>query len=308
MKISVIGAGQVGAMTAQRILEKNLGDVILLDVEEGIACGKSLDMMQSASLEGFTAKITGTGDFKKITGSHIVVVTAGFARKPGMSRTDLLFKNADVIKMVSKKIREYAPNAFLLMVTNPLDIMSYIAMNITGFNPAKVIGMAGILDSARFRAFLAQELDVAMQDIQTIVLGGHADSMVPLIEYTTVCGIPVTQFLSLTALEKIVEKTRKGGEEIVSLLKTGSAYYAPSSSVVDMVSAIISNSRRVITASVYLKGEYGYNDIYLGVPIIIGKNGVEKILEISLTQKDRLALDKSAKIVKDVIEEVKEKI
>ncbi len=308
MKICVIGAGHVGATTAQRIIEKGLGDVVLIDVKEGIAEGKALDLLQTNPIESFNRKITGTCDFKKITGSHIVVVTAGFPRQPGMSRTDLLNKNVEIIKNVSMSIREYAPNSYVLIVTNPLDIMAYLAMKITGFNPAKVIGMAGILDSARFRTFIASELGVAPQDVQAMVLGGHGDSMVPLIEYTTVSGIPITHFLSSDALEKIIERTRNGGAEIVSLLKTGSAYYAPSSSVVDMVAAIINDSKRVIAASVFLNGEYGYNDLYLGVPIILGKNGVEKIIEVPLGSNDKTALDKSAKIVKDGISEIKDKI
>ncbi|MBI5207700.1 MAG: malate dehydrogenase [Candidatus Firestonebacteria bacterium] len=308
MKICVIGAGQVGATVAQRIIEKGLGDAVLLDIAEGLAEGKSLDMIQSAYIEGFTSKIIGINDFKKITGSQIVIVTAGFTRKQGMSRTDLLLKNVEIIKSISVQIREYAPNSLLLMVTNPLDIMAYVALKITGFNPAKVIGMAGLLDSARYCAFIAQEAGVAIKDVQALVLGGHGDSMVPLPEYTVINGIPVSNFLSKESLDKIIEHTRNGGAEIISLLKTGSAYYSPSSCVVDMVKAIVYDEKRVITASVYLKGEYGYHDIYLGVPIILGKNGMEKIVSIPLSLKAKTDLDKSAKIVKDVIKEIEGKI
>ncbi len=298
-KIAVIGAGFVGSTAAQRIVEKDLGDVVLVDILEGVPQGKALDIRQSAAVEGFSASITGTNDYTAIQGAEVVVVTAGVARKPGMSREDLAKINAGIIADISAKIKENAPDAYVIMVTNPLDIVTYVAWKVTGFPANRVFGMAGVLDTSRYKAFLAMELGINVADIQAMILGGHGDAMVPLVDYTTVAGIPMRKLLADDVLAGIVQRTRKGGGEIVGLLKTGSAYYAPSASAVQMVEAVLKDSKRLLPAAAYLDGQYGLNDLYVGVPVVIGKDGVEKIIELELVDADREALTASAVIIRE---------
>jgi malate dehydrogenase len=305
-KITVVGAGNVGATTAQRLAEKELARrVILVDIQEGIPQGKALDQWQSAPIEGFDTRLTGTNTYDETAGSEIVVVTAGIARKPGMSRDDLLNTNAGIVKQVSENIRDTSPDAIIVMVSNPLDVMSYVAKQVTGFPRERVLGMAGVLDTARYRAFLAEALDVSVNDIQAMVLGGHGDTMVPLISYTTVSGIPVTQLISAEMLQAIVDRTRNGGAEIVKYLKTGSAYYAPSSAAVQMCEAIVHDQKRILPCAAWLEGEYGMSGLFLGVPCKIGRRGLEKILEVELTDAERDALAKSADAVREPMAAVK---
>ena len=301
-KITVVGAGNVGATTAQRIAEKELArTVVMVDVQEGIPQGKALDQWQSAPIEGFDSRVVGTNGYEETRDSEIVVITAGIARKPGMSRDDLLNTNAGIVKQVSEQIRATSPNAILIVVSNPLDVMSYVAMKVTGFPRERVIGMAGVLDTARYRAFLAEALDVSVRDIQAMVLGGHGDTMVPLVSYTTVSGIPVTQLLDKAKLDKIVDRTRNGGAEIVAFLKTGSAYYAPSSAVVQMVESIVRDQKRILPCAAWLEGEYGLSGMYCGVPCKLGKNGLEQIIAVDLTADETSALTKSAEAVKQTM-------
>lgn len=305
-KITVVGAGNVGATTAQRLAEKELARrVILVDIQEGIPQGKALDQWQSAPIEGFDTRLTGTNTYDETAGSEIVVVTAGIARKPGMSRDDLLNTNAGIVKQVSENIRDTSPDAIIVMVSNPLDVMSYVAKQVTGFPRERVLGMAGVLDTARYRAFLAEALDVSVRDIQAMVLGGHGDTMVPLITYTTVSGIPVTQLISAEKLQAIVDRTRNGGAEIVKYLKTGSAYYAPSSAAVQMCEAIVHDQKRILPCAAWLEGEYGMSGLFLGVPCKIGRRGLEMILEVELTDAERDALTKSAEAVREPMAAVK---
>ncbi len=305
-KITVVGAGNVGATTAQRLAEKELARrVILVDIQEGIPQGKALDQWQSAPIEGFDTRLTGTDTYDETAGSEIVVVTAGIARKPGMSRDDLLNTNAGIVKQVSENIRDTSPDAIIVMVSNPLDVMSYVAKQVTGFPRERVLGMAGVLDTARYRAFLAEALDVSVRDIQAMVLGGHGDTMVPLISYTTVSGIPVTQLISAEKLQAIVDRTRNGGAEIVKYLKTGSAYYAPSSAAVQMCEAIVHDQKRILPCAAWLEGEYGMSGLFLGVPCKIGRRGLEMILEVELTDAERDALAKSADAVREPMAAVK---
>ena len=303
-KITVVGAGFVGSTTAQRIAEKELGDVVLIDVAEGIPQGKALDMLESGPVEGFDSKITGHNDYVAAAGSDIVVITAGVPRKPGMSREDLLNINADIMKKVCAEVKARCPNAVVIVVSNPLDIMTYLAWKLTGFPAQRVMGMAGVLDTARYRTFLAEAMDVSVEDIQAMVLGGHGDDMVPLVDYTTVSGIPVRQFLDEATLSKIVQRARDGGAEIVKLLKTGSAYYAPSSSVVQMVESIVKNKKRILPCAAYLNGQYGIKDMFVGVPAKLGSQGVEAIIEVPLTDADKALLQKSAAVVKDNIQKL----
>src|SRR2546428_4199462 len=283
-KISVVGAGNVGAPAAQRLAEKRLArTVVLVDVIEGVPQGKALDQWESAPIERFDTRVVGANDYGPAAGSEIVVVTAGIARKPGMSRDDLVRTNADIVKQVSLQIKQFCPQAIVVVVSNPLDVMCWVTMHVTGFPRERVIGMAGVLDTARYRAFLAEALDVSVEDIQAMVLGGHGDTMVPLVSYTTVSGIPVTHFLDGAALGKIVERTRNGGAEIVSYLKTGSAYYAPSAAVGQMVEAIVRGQERGLPGAAWLEGEYGLSGIYCGVPCKLGKRGLEQIVEVKLT-------------------------
>jgi len=299
-KITVVGAGNVGATTAQRLAEKALArQVVMVDVVDGVPQGKGLDQWESAPIEGFDSRVIGTNDYAASAGSAIVVVTAGIARKPGMSRDDLLTTNAGIVKQVAEQIKRTSPNAIIIMVSNPLDVMAYVALKVTGFPRHRVIGMAGVLDTARYRSFLAEALDVSVRDIQAMVLGGHGDTMVPLISYTTVSGIPVTQLLDRAKLDAIVDRTRTGGAEIVKYLKTGSAYYAPSAAAVQMCEAIVLDQKRVLPCAAWLEGEYGMSGLFLGVPCKLGKGGIEQILQVELTGDERTALAKSADAVRE---------
>ena len=298
--ITVVGAGNVGATTAQRVAEKELARrVVMVDVVEGIPQGKGLDQWQSAPIEGFDARVIGTNGYDETAGSDIVIITAGIARKPGMSRDDLLNTNAGIVKQVSEEIARTSPNAIIIVVSNPLDVMCYVAKKVTGFPRERVIGMAGVLDTGRYRAFLAEAMDVSVRDIQAMVLGGHGDTMVPLISYTSVSGIPVTQLLDRKTLDEIVDRTRNGGAEIVKHLKTGSAYYAPSSGAVQMAEAIVRDQKRILPCAAWLQGEYGMSDLFLGVPVKLGRGGMEKIIEVELTSKERVDLGKSAEAVRE---------
>ena len=305
-KITVVGAGNVGATTAQRLAEKSLArTVVMVDVAEGIPQGKGLDQWQSAPIEGFDSRIIGSSGYEDTDGSDIVVITAGIARKPGMSRDDLLNTNAGIVKQVSEQIARTSPNAIVVIVSNPLDAMSYVAMKVTGFPRERILGMAGVLDTARYRAFLAEAIDVSVEDIQAMVLGGHGDTMVPLVSYTTVSGIPITQLIDRKQLDAIVDRTRTGGAEIVKHLKTGSAYYAPSAAAVQMCEAIVLDKKRVLPCAAWLTGEYGMRDIFLGVPCKLGRRGLEQILEVELTKDERVALEKSADAVRELIAVIK---
>ncbi len=301
-KITVVGAGNVGATCAQRLAERELAqEVVLLDIQEGIPEGKALDQWESAPVEGFDTRVVGGTSYDLAEGSDLFVVTAGLARKPGMSRDDLLKTNAGIVRSVGSEIRRVAPDSIVVMVSNPLDVMSYVAKEATGFPRERVVGMAGVLDTARYRSFIALELDVSVEDVQALVLGGHGDTMVPLASYTTVSGIPLSQLLPRDRIDALVDRTRKGGAEIVGYLKTGSAYYAPSSASVQMVEAIARNKRRILPCAAYLEGEYGEEDLYLGVPCKLGEGGLQEILEVELTQDERQALKKSAEHVRTTI-------
>jgi len=305
-KITVVGAGNVGATTAQRIAEKELArTVVLVDIQEGIPQGKALDQWQSAPIEGFDSRVIGTNGYEETTNSDIIIITAGIARKPGMSRDDLLNTNAGIVKQVSENIKTTSPNAILIVVSNPLDIMSYVAMKVTGFPRERVLGMAGVLDTARYRAFLAEALDVSVRDIQAMVLGGHGDTMVPLVSYTAVSGIPITQLISPATLDAIVARTRAGGAEIVKHLKTGSAYYAPSAAAVQMCEAIVHDQKRILPCAAWLEGEYGMSGLFLGVPCKLGRRGLEKIIQVDLTPAEKEALAKSADAVREPMAAVK---
>ena len=298
--ITVVGAGNVGATTAQRVAEKELARrVVMVDVVEGIPQGKGLDQSQSAPIEGFDSRVIGTNGYDETAGSDIVIITAGIARKPGMSRDDLLNTNAGIVKSVSEQVARTSPNAIIIVVSNPLDVMCYVAKKVSGFPRERVIGMAGVLDTGRYRAFLAEAMDVSVRDIQAMVLGGHGDTMVPLISYTSVSGIPVTQLLDRKTLDEIVDRTRNGGAEIVKHLKTGSAYYAPSSGAVQMAEAIVKDQKRILPCAAWLEGEYGMSGLFLGVPVKLGRGGMEKILEVELTSKERVDLGKSAEAVRE---------
>jgi malate dehydrogenase len=304
-KITVVGAGNVGATAAQRVAEKELArEVVLIDIVDGVPQGKGLDQWESAPIEGFDSRVIGANDYEAAAGSDLFIVTAGIARKPGMSRDDLLKTNADIIKTVSKEIQRTSPDAIVIMVSNPLDVMCWMAKEVTGFPRERVIGMAGVLDTARYRSFLAEALDVSVEDIQAMVLGGHGDTMVPLVSYTTVSGIPVTQLLDRKKLDAIVERTRKGGAEIVGYLKTGSAYYAPSAAAVQMAEAIVKDKRRILPCAAWLEGEFGQQDLYLGVPCKLGAAGLEAIIEVDLSEEERAALQESASHVRETMKAV----
>jgi malate dehydrogenase len=305
-KVTVVGSGNVGSSCALYISEKRLADVVLIDVVEGLAHGRALDSVEAAPIRNYDTRITGTTDFSYMMDSDVVVVTAGKARTPGMSRDDLLQINAKIIASVSREIARYAPNAILIMVSNPLDVMSYVALKVTGFALKRVVGMAGVLDSTRFRYFLADKLGVSVGDTTALVLGGHGDSMVPLPRYATVCGIPITELLSKDDIDKLVERTRKGGAEIVGYLKTGSAFWAPAASAAEMVECIIRDKMRILPCSAYLRGEYGIEGLFVGVPVKLGKNGVEEIIELSLSKEESEALNASAAGVKAIIEKLEE--
>ena len=300
-KITVVGAGNVGATTAQRVAEKHLArTVVMVDVVEGIPQGKALDQWQSAPVEGFDVRVLGTNDYELAAGSELFIVTAGIARKPGMSRDDLVKTNAGIVKSVGENIKRVAPNAIVIVVSNPLDAMCYVMRQATGFPRERVLGMAGVLDTARYRMFLSEALEISVEDIQAMVLGGHGDTMVPLISYTTVSGIPVTQLLAADKLEAIVNRARNGGAEIVAHLKTGSAYYAPSAAAVQMAEAIVLDKRRVLPCSAWLQGEFGLTDVFCGVPCVLGRHGLERIVSITLTEAERAALHQSAEAVRAI--------
>ncbi len=302
-KITVVGAGHVGATCAQRLAEKELArEVILIDIVEGIPQGKGLDQWESAPVEGFDSQITGSNDYEAAAGSEIFIVTAGIARKPGMSRDDLLRTNAGIVESVSQEIARVAPDSIIIMVSNPLDVMSYVAMQTTGFPRERVIGMAGILDTARYRSFIAMELDVSVEDIQALVLGGHGDTMVPLVSTTNISGIPLTHFLGRDRIDALIERTRKGGAEIVGHLKTGSAYYAPSAAAVQMAEAIVKNKRRILPCAAYLQGEFGHDGVFLGVPCKLGEGGLQEIVEVELTEAEAADLASSVDAVRSTME------
>jgi malate dehydrogenase len=306
-KISVIGGGFTGTTTALMVAQKELGDVVLVDVPqaEGPTKGKALDMLEASPVQGFDAKIVGTSDYKDTEGSDIVVITAGIPRKPGMSRDDLVSTNAGIMKVVTKEVVKYSPDCFIVVLTNPVDAMTYSVFKESGFPKNRVIGQSGVLDTARFNTFIAEELNVSVEDVTGFVLGGHGDDMVPMLRYSFVGGIPVEKLISKERLDEIVNRTRKGGGEIVNLLGTGSAYYAPAAAIVQMVEAIIKDKKRVLPSIAYLEGEYGYNDIYLGVPTILGGNGIEKIFELDLNDEEKAGLDKSVASVKEVMKILK---
>lgn len=300
-KITIVGAGNVGATCAHWAAVHELGDVVLIDVIEGVPEGKALDLMEAAPIEGFDCLIRGGGDYSLTADSDVVVITAGVARKPGMSRDDLLQTNLKIVREVTREVVRYSPHSILIVVTNPLDVMTYVAYKTSGFPPQRVMGMSGVLDTARFRTFVALELGVSFEDVTTLVLGGHGDDMVPLVRYTTVGGIPVTQLLPADRIAALVERTRKGGGEIVALLKTGSAFYAPGAAVVQMVEAILKDKKRVLPVAAYLDGEYGERDIYVGVPAVIGSGGVERVLEIELNEEERAGFARSVASVRNLL-------
>ncbi len=299
-KVTVVGAGNVGATAAQRLCEKELCDVVLIDIIDGVPQGKSLDLMEAAPIEKHDSHLVGSNTYEAAAGSQIVIITAGIPRKPGMSRDDLISTNAGIVKKVSQEIARYAPDSILIIVSNPLDAMCHVALEASGFPKNRVIGMAGVLDSARFRTFIAMELNVSVESTHAFVLGGHGDTMVPLPRYSTVAGIPITELMSPERVEALVKRTANGGAEIVSLLKTGSAYYAPASAAVEMAESILKDKKKVLPCAAYLQGEYGFNDLFIGVPVKLGAQGVEQVLEITLTSDEQAALQKSAASVEEL--------
>ena len=303
-KITVVGAGQVGSTVAQLTAYKNLGDVVIIDIIEGVPQGKALDLQESSCLQVFDSLVTGTNDYKETANSDVVVITAGLPRKPGMSREDLLATNAKIVQSVTEKVMEHSNAPIIIVVSNPLDAMVYMAKQTSNLPKNKIIGMAGVLDSARLRTFVSLELGCSLVDVDAMVLGGHGDSMVPLPRYTSVSGISITELMTKEQIDRVVERTRKGGAEIVSLLKTGSAFYAPGSSVVKMIEAILQDKRRILPCTAYLEGEYGWSGIFFGVPVMMGINGIEKIIELKMTDEEKAALDKSAQDVKKTCEAI----
>jgi len=299
-KVTVVGAGNVGATAAQRLAEKGLCDVVLVDIVEGVPQGKSLDLMEAAPVEKHDCNVTGSNSYEATAGSDIVIITAGIPRKPGMSRDDLIGTNAGIVKSVTEQIAKYSPEATLIIVSNPLDAMCHVAYEASGFPKNRVIGMAGVLDSARFRAFIAMELNVSVENIHAFVLGGHGDTMVPLPRYSTVAGIPITELMPQERIDALVDRTANGGAEIVGLLKTGSAFYAPASSAVEMAESILKDRKKILPCAALLSGEYGYHDLFIGVPVKLGAGGVEEIIEIKLTDAEKAALDKSAAAVEEL--------
>ena len=304
-KITVVGAGFVGATAAHWAASKELGNVVLVDIVEGMPQGKGLDLMEAAPVEGFDAEVIGTNDYADTTDSDVVIITAGIPRKPGMSRDDLLNTNTNIVKAVTEQVANHSPNAFLIIVSNPLDAMVYVAHKVSGFPTNRVMGMAGVLDSARFRTFIAMELGVSVKDIQAFVLGGHGDSMVPLPRYTTVSGIPIPDLMPRERIDALVERTRKGGGEIVSLLKTGSAFYAPSAAAVQMTESILKDQKRILPCAAYCDREYGVGGYFVGVPAMLGVGGVEKVIEIQLTAEEKTAFDDSVAAVKELVASIK---
>ena len=301
-KITIVGAGNVGATTAQRLFDKGYADIVLVDIIEGLPQGKALDILESGPVVGSDAKIIGTNSYEETAGSDIIVITSGIARKPGMSRDDLLLTNMKIVSDVVETTSTQSPDSILLIVTNPLDAMAQQALKISGFPKERVVGMAGVLDTARYRSFLAQELDVSVDAVQAYVLGGHGDTMVPTVGPTSIGGIPVSDLIPADRLEQIIQRTRDGGAEIVGLLKTGSAYYAPSASIVEMVGSIILDKKLILPCTAYLEGEYGLNDLFVGVPVKLGKSGIEHIFEFKLTESELAALHKSAESVRETLE------
>ena len=306
-KVTVVGAGNVGANVAQKIAMKELADVVLVDVVEGVPQGKGLDMLESAPVEGYDVRIVGTNGYSETADSDIVVITAGFPRKPGMSRDDLLFANYEVVKSATEQVVKHSPNAILILVTNPLDAMCWTAMKVSGFGRERVIGMAGVLDTARFRTFIAEELNVSFENVTAMVLGGHGDTMVPLVRFTNVSGIPLSELTDQATIDRLVQRTRDGGAEIVKYLKTGSAYYAPAASTVEMVESILKDKKKVLPCAVYLNGEYGIHELFVGVPVKLGLKGVEKVYEIKLDSGEEAALKKSAEAVRELVDVLKQK-
>ena len=301
-KITVVGAGNVGATCAHRLADKALGDVVLTDIIEGVPQGKALDLLQAGPVEGYDVLLTGANNYEPTANSDIVVVTAGFPRKPGMSRDDLVLKNSEVVKQAVEQVVKYSPECILIVVTNPLDAMCHVAYETAGFSKNRVIGMAGILDSARFRTFIAQELNVSVGNVHAFVLGGHGDTMVPLARFSTVAGIPITELLDQATIDRLIQRTRDGGAEIVKLLKAGSAYYAPSAAVVEMVDAILNDRKKILPCAAYLEGEYGIRNLFVGVPCKLGARGLEQVLEIKLTPEEDAALKKSAASVQALVD------
>ncbi len=300
-KVTVVGAGNVGATTAQRLAEKELCDVVLIDIIEGVPQGKALDLAEAAPIEKHDAGLIGSNNYEASEKSDVVIITAGIARKPGMSRDDLLNTNTKIMKSVTEQIARFSPDAVLIIVSNPLDAMCHVAYKASNFPRNRVIGMAGVLDSARFRAFISMELNVSVENTHAFVLGGHGDTMVPLPRYSTVAGIPVTELISKERIDALIERTRKGGAEIVGLLKTGSAYYAPASAAVEMAEAVLKDKKKILPCAAYLEGEYGINDLFIGVPVKLGSNGIEEIIQIKLTDEENAALRKSADAVQELV-------
>lgn len=307
-KVTVVGAGNVGANCALRIASKELADVVLVDVVEGIPQGKGLDLLQSGPVEGYDVNITGANDYEPTANSDIVVITAGFPRKPGMSRDDLLLANYEVVKSATEQVVKHSPNAILILVTNPLDAMCWTAFQVSRFPRNRVIGMAGVLDTARFRTFIGQELGVSVENVTAMVLGGHGDTMVPMARLASVSGIPLSELLDQTTIDRLVQRARDGGAEIVKYLKTGSAYYAPSSAAVEMVESILKDKKKVLPCAAYLEGEYGIRDLFVGVPVKLGSTGIEKIYQIKLQPNEQAALQKSADAVKELVDVIKQKM
>lgn len=305
-KVAVIGAGNVGATVAMRVAEKELADVVLIDVLEGVPAGKALDLSEAAPIEGHDAAVVGvTNDYEAARGADLVVITAGIARKPGMSRDDLLATNMKIVGSVTREVAAVAPQSILIIISNPLDAMCHVAYEVSGFPKQRVLGMAGVLDSARFRTFIARELDVSVENTHAFVLGGHGDTMVPLPRYSSVAGIPITELLSAERIEALVSRTRTGGAEIVGLLKTGSAYYAPASAAVEMAEAILKDKRKILPCAALLEGEYGIRDLFIGVPVKLGEKGIEKVIEIRLTDEEQAALNRSADAVRSLVADIK---
>lgn len=303
-KVSVIGAGNVGASLAQMIVQSGIADVILFDIADGIPQGKALDLSEACPLWGSSSSIIGTNDYSHTENSDVIVITAGFPRKPGMSRDDLLHANAKVVSEVTEKTSKASPNAVIIVVTNPMDVMAQVSMKVSGFDSNRVIGMGGILDSARFRTFIAWEMNVSPEDVEALVLGGHGDLMVPMPRFTTIKGVPITELISKDRIDALVERTRHGGAEIVALLKTGSAYYAPAAATYEMVKAVLFDDKRMLPCSAYLNGQYGKNGIYTGVPVMLRNSGVEKIIELELNQQERADFEKSVLAVKSLVEKL----
>jgi malate dehydrogenase len=301
-KVTVVGAGNVGATTAQRIVEAGLADVVLVDIVEGLPQGKALDLAEAAPVVGHDCQITGTNDYAETVGSDLIVVTSGLARQPGMSRDDLMVKNAGIVRSVVQASAAHSPGAVLIVVTNPLDAMCHVALEASGFSPERVIGMAGVLDSARFRTFIAQELDVSVTSTHAFVLGGHGDTMVPLPRYSTAGGVPITELLPGEVVERLVQRTRDGGAEVVALLKTGSAFYAPAAAVTQMVDAILNDRRAILPCAAFLQGEYGVDGLFVGVPVKLGRRGIEEIVQIELSDEEAAAFARSAEAVKGLVE------